>query len=81
MAGKPRYRALASIDPQELAEFQAGIRKRYTDEQIVAEITAWNQDRNAVATTIDWRFTTADARIRLKRLYPVLKEQKDQKAA
>src|SRR5438874_11518255 len=40
MAEKPRYRALASIDPQELAEFQAGIRKRYTDEQIVAEIMA-----------------------------------------
>ena len=40
MAQKPRYRALASIDPRELAEFQAGIRKRYTDEQIVAEIVA-----------------------------------------
>jgi hypothetical protein len=40
MAEKPRYRALASIDPQELADFQAGIRKRYTDEQIVAEIVA-----------------------------------------
>ena len=40
MAEKPRYRALASIDPQELAAFQAGIRKRYTDEQIVAEIVA-----------------------------------------
>ena len=43
MAEKPRYRALASIDPQELAEFQAGIRKRYTDEQIVAEIVACAQ--------------------------------------
>ena len=40
MAEKPRYRALASIDPRELAKFQAGIRKRYTDEQIVAEIIA-----------------------------------------
>src|SRR5213595_328391 len=40
MAEKLRYRALASIDPQELADFQAGIRKRYTDEQIVAEIVA-----------------------------------------
>src|SRR6478672_9913717 len=40
MAEKPRYRALASIDPQELAQFQAGIRKRYTDDQIVAEIVA-----------------------------------------
>src|SRR5436305_12701396 len=40
MAEKPRYRALASIDPRELAKFQAGIRKRYTDKQIVAEIVA-----------------------------------------
>ena len=38
MAPKPRYRALAGIDPQALAQFQAGIRKRYTDEQIVAEL-------------------------------------------
>jgi hypothetical protein len=29
------YRAVASIDPQALAEFQAGIRRRYTDEQIL----------------------------------------------
>ncbi len=40
MPGKPRYRALDSIDPEELARFQAGIRKRYTDEQIVAAIAA-----------------------------------------
>ena len=40
MAEKARYRALAAIDPEELAEFQSRIRKRYTDEQIVAEITA-----------------------------------------
>jgi hypothetical protein len=40
VAEKPRYQALASIDPAELAEFQSRIRKRYTDEQIVAEITA-----------------------------------------
>jgi hypothetical protein len=24
---------------------------------------------------VDWQFTTADARIKLKRLYPVIKEQ------
>src|SRR5438445_551317 len=40
MAEKARYRAVAAIDPKELAEFQSRIRKRYTDEQIVAEITA-----------------------------------------
>src|ERR1700692_2157374 len=34
------YRAVANIDRQALAEFQAGIRKRYTDEQIFAELKA-----------------------------------------
>ena len=37
MPRKP-YRALASIDSEALAAFQAGIRKRYTDEQILAEL-------------------------------------------
>jgi hypothetical protein len=45
------------------------------------EVTAWKQQRNQAHVTLDWRFTTADARIRLKRLYPVLKEHKEQKAA
>src|SRR5438046_2243811 len=40
MARRPRYRALADIDPEELASFQAGIRKRYSDEQILAELRA-----------------------------------------
>jgi hypothetical protein len=40
MAPKPRYRAVAAIDPDALAEFQAGIRKRYSDGQIVAELQA-----------------------------------------
>src|ERR1051325_810232 len=40
MPQKPRFRAVAEIDPGELAEFQAGIRKRYSDEQIVAELRA-----------------------------------------
>ena len=40
MAGKQRYRATADIDPDELATFQAGLRRRYTDEQIVAELQA-----------------------------------------
>jgi len=36
------------------------------------EVTAWAAARNHPATTIDWQFTTADARIKLKRLYPVI---------
>jgi Homing endonuclease associated repeat len=38
MPKSSRYRAIADIDPHELASFQAGIRKRYSDEQIVEEL-------------------------------------------
>lgn len=36
------------------------------------EVGAWQIARNAAATRIDWHFTTADARTRLKRLYPTI---------
>ena len=38
MPRKPPYRAVAKIDPDALASFQAGIRKRYTNEQILEEL-------------------------------------------
>jgi hypothetical protein len=34
------------------------------------EVAAWVANRNAAGATVDWRFTTADARTKLKRLYP-----------
>ena len=37
---------------------------------LVREVAAWEADRNRRKVGIDWRFTTADARIKLKRLYP-----------
>jgi hypothetical protein len=36
------------------------------------EVAAWELDRNNRAAAIDWRFTTENARIKLKRLYPKL---------
>ena len=39
-----------------------------------AEATAWEDRRNATGHAVNWRFTTADARIKLKRLYPSLQE-------
>jgi hypothetical protein len=39
-------------------------------DQLAARIAPWESSRNAKAVGIDWRFTTADARIKLKRLYP-----------
>ena len=34
------------------------------------EVAAWVHERNRTARTIDWRFITEEARIKLKRLYP-----------
>ena len=37
-----------------------------------AEVLAWARDRNNSTKKIEWQFTTSDARIKLKRLYPKL---------
>ncbi len=34
------------------------------------EVAAWNKKRNNQMGKVDWQFTTDDARIKLKRLYP-----------
>jgi hypothetical protein len=39
-------------------------------ETLQAETKAWEQDRNARQKGVDWQFTTQDARIKLKHLYP-----------
>ncbi len=39
-------------------------------QQLTRRIDRWERDRNRTQAGIDWRFTTADARIKLKRLYP-----------
>jgi hypothetical protein len=36
------------------------------------EVAVWEADRNNSTKKIDWQFTTTDARIKLKRLYPKL---------
>ena len=36
------------------------------------ELNAWHARRNRIQKGVDWQFTTADARIKLKRLYPVI---------
>ena len=43
-----------------------------TLEKMSSETTAWQDRRNGLEAKIDWQFTTDDARIKLKRLYPTL---------
>lgn len=35
------------------------------------EIAAWTKEKNSLEIGVDWQFTTASARIKLKRLYPI----------
>ena len=60
-----------------LAESELGVLssqcldRRIPDKQIlVEEVAAWEQDRNANHAKANWHFTTPDARIKLKHLYP-----------
>lgn len=62
-----------------MAEIEIGIFSRqcltqYFPEKATMqrEALAWEQQRNASQATVDWQFTTADARVKLKRLYPVI---------
>ena len=41
-------------------------------ERLAAEVAAWEEERNVSGAPVNWRFTTADARIKLKHLYPSL---------
>jgi hypothetical protein len=63
----------------DMAEIEIGVLSRQclsryvpTKEQMITEVAAWEQRRNQADATVDWQFTTADARVKLKRLYPVI---------
>jgi hypothetical protein len=61
----------------DMAEIELGILSRQCLDRrldnmalLKREVSAWQKERNAHAIKVNWRFTTADARIKLKRLYP-----------
>lgn len=41
-------------------------------ETLNKELSAWHTKRNQKQKGVDWQFTTADARVKLKRLYPII---------
>jgi transposase len=49
------------------------LNRRIPDQDALrTETTAWAERRNRSGATVQWRFTTTDARIKLKKLYPIL---------
>ena len=55
-----------------MAEIEIGVLARQCLERRIPdpEVEAWQECRNRDAVRVNWRFTTEDARIRLKSLYP-----------
>lgn len=47
--------------------------RRIPDQRVLKdEVAAWEADRNSKHAKANWQFTTADARVKLRRLYPAL---------
>lgn len=53
------------------ALFGQALNKRIpTEDQLTNEIQAWQVNRNSNAKTVEWKFTSENARVKLKKLYP-----------
>ena len=68
----PKHGSWLNIAEIELSVFSRQcLNRRIPDlETLRSETEAWQEHRNKIASRVDWRFTTDDARIKLKRLYP-----------
>ena len=68
----PKHGSWLNMAETELSVLSGQCLDRRIDrkELMAQEIAAWERDRNTNESKIDWQFTTADARIKLKRLYP-----------
>ena len=62
-----------------MAEIEIGVLSRQclaenmtSIEEMRRKVSAWQCRRNVACSTVIWRFTTVDARIKLKKLYPVI---------
>ena len=47
-------------------------RRIETSEELEGEVAAWEEERNERGVEVRWQFTTAEARIKLRRLYPTI---------
>jgi|SRR5579859_187220 len=72
----PTHGSWLNMAEIEIGVFQRGCLRRQVPslEALKRRVTALETERNTAHATIDWRFTTGDARIRLARLYPKLQQ-------
>ena len=70
----PKHGSWLNMAEIELSVLSRQCMKDYfeTREQLAIAIAEWERPRNEQRTGIEWRFTTADARIKLRKLYPTM---------
>lgn len=70
----PRHGSWLNIAECELSVLsRQALQKRFASkEELEAQVKAWATDRNSKQKGVDWQFTTQDARVKLKRLYPTV---------
>jgi hypothetical protein len=71
----PKHGSRLNMAEIELAVLSGQCLDRHIGEEetLRLEVAAWEAQRNMQQVKVNWRFPTQDARIKLKRLYPVLK--------
>ncbi len=77
----PKHASWLNIAECELSVLGRQCLSRRLDAQVLLEreVAAWEDKRNGQEVRVDWQFTTSAARIKLKRLYPVLAPTKSTK--
>jgi len=65
---------VAEIELSVLSQ-QCLARRISSTEELSRELAAWQQQRNRTASKVIWHFTTEDARVKLKHLYPIFETQ------
>ena len=70
----PEHGSWLNMAEIELSAMQRGcLDRRLTREQLEVQVPVWVEARNAFEGRVNWQFRNADARVKLRRLYPVLK--------
>ena len=71
----PKHGSWLNIAEIELSVLmRQGLTQRVKNkDELLQQATAWHEERNRKMSKVDWQFTTKDARIKLKRLYPSVK--------
>src|SRR5437764_862328 len=71
----PKHGSWLNMAEIELSAFERDLPERVGDAPAMAShVATWEKRRNATKVKADWQFTTADARVKLRKLYPTVNE-------